>query len=494
MSTRYQPSLQGELTMSANEVTSADSSRPTAIAVSNLPSDINEESLKSSFASILKTEIHSITLVHDKITGQFKNLAFVDVGSFDKVKEAIRMTNGTMIKGNRILVAMAIRPFVPSHEKNIYLKNVPASFDNVQLYDMLSNYGELVSMKLPYDERENKHLGYAFATYMTEDEAQTAIRAINDMVTSPDSLRAEQYEPPNLRKGNWKDVFVKLFPQSWTSEELGKVFSKFGELENVHVQVASGVSQKFGVVTFKKHEDAVVAVGMDGKPIKYSDNEEPITLYISKHQSKEERSFYLKKLHLERTRERHIETAQRNLVVQNLSPYVTNKSLKALFERYGTVLSAKVVPHPKDPDMCSGMGYVLYATVESAQKAIRELNGDAVGGRVLSVSLFKSKAERDAEKRGQPLSPAYTLSPNALALSRNLQLDKSASVDERKQKIGNYLYQHYLRYFSNPPNLMEQILGVILGSLEVPDLLELAVDDQHFLTYAEDAKNLLMRQ
>jgi len=67
-----------------------------------------------------------------------------------------------------------------------------------------------------------------------------------------------------------KKLYVGNLPFSVTNEELKKIFSKFGEIEEANVisDKYSGRSKGFGFVTFSKDEDADKAIKeMNGKEI-----------------------------------------------------------------------------------------------------------------------------------------------------------------------------------------------------------------------------------
>ena len=81
-----------------------------------------------------------------------------------------------------------------------------------------------------------------------------------------------------------------------------------------------------------------------------------------------------------------------NMYVSNLGFHVTDEDLKKLFASYGDVTSAKVIMD-KVSGKSRGFGFVEMQSEPEAQKAMQELEGFEVEGRVISVSVARPKSE-----------------------------------------------------------------------------------------------------
>jgi RNA recognition motif-containing protein len=79
-----------------------------------------------------------------------------------------------------------------------------------------------------------------------------------------------------------------------------------------------------------------------------------------------------------------------NMYVSNLSFHTTDDNLKELFEKFGTVSSAKVISD-RESGRSRGFGFVEMAVDAEAKKAIQELNNKEIEGRAISVSVAKEK-------------------------------------------------------------------------------------------------------
>ncbi|XP_021728601.1 small RNA-binding protein 11, chloroplastic-like [Chenopodium quinoa] len=94
------------------------------------------------------------------------------------------------------------------------------------------------------------------------------------------------------------------------------------------------------------------------------------------------------------------------LFVGGLSFYTTEKTLAEAFSQYGQVIQAKIV-HDRVSDRSKGFGFVTYASEDEADKALTEMNGKQVHGRVIFVDYAKQEAGFHREMpivRGPPAS------------------------------------------------------------------------------------------
>ena len=82
-----------------------------------------------------------------------------------------------------------------------------------------------------------------------------------------------------------------------------------------------------------------------------------------------------------------------NIYISNLSFNVTDEDLQDYFTEYGEVSSAKVIMD-KLTGRSRGFAFVEMSDDEAAKKAIEELDGATVDGRVIGVSVAKPREDR----------------------------------------------------------------------------------------------------
>lgn len=84
------------------------------------------------------------------------------------------------------------------------------------------------------------------------------------------------------------------------------------------------------------------------------------------------------------------------LYVGNLSFDVTAEDLREIFGETGSVEDAVIVTRPGG-GRPRGFGFVTMADEAAGEEAIRQLDGQEVGGRQLKVNVAKSRDDADSE-------------------------------------------------------------------------------------------------
>ncbi len=75
---------------------------PNKLYVGNLPYSVSSSDLEELFSQV--GEVHSATVVVDKLSGQSKGFGFVDMASAEDAATAIEELNETNLKGRNIKV------------------------------------------------------------------------------------------------------------------------------------------------------------------------------------------------------------------------------------------------------------------------------------------------------------------------------------------------------------------------------------------------------
>ena len=158
-------------------------------------------------------------------------------------------------------------------------------------------------------------------------------------------------------------------------KELTKIFEPFGEIQDVRLEVdENNESKGYGICNFKHHEDAVKAIErLNGTKIN------GVKVAVCRATISEI-------------------TKGRNLYVKSFGKDVTDEEFEEYFEQFGKVESCKIERYSEEPFTSKGFGYVLYATVEEAERAINEAPNIPLKGSNIYVTLFKSKKNRMRKK------------------------------------------------------------------------------------------------
>ncbi len=86
---------------------------------------------------------------------------------------------------------------------NIYVGNLPWSINDNQLRDLFSSFGEVDSASVIMDKFSGRSKGFGFVEMANTDEADAAIKALNEKEVEGRNLRVNEARPredrPNRR-------------------------------------------------------------------------------------------------------------------------------------------------------------------------------------------------------------------------------------------------------------------------------------------------------
>ena len=107
---------------------------------------------------------------------------------------------------------------------NIVIKNLDPSIDDYQLYDAISEYGEILSCKI--SRTEGKSNGYGYIQFKKREDAEKAIEALNNVYIEHRLVKVEPYIPhqPKNIKDTFTNVYIKNLPNSFKNDDDVKHF------------------------------------------------------------------------------------------------------------------------------------------------------------------------------------------------------------------------------------------------------------------------------
>lgn len=209
-------------------------------------------------------------------------------------------------------------------------------------------------------------------------------------------------DPPHSQESHQtKSLFIHSLAESVTAEKLTRLFSTSYPLKHATVvqDPQTKVSKGYGFVTFTDSEDAQRArdslngVLLDGRKIKI------VPAEPRSRSSKGGEKGNLTRKQASRlpalTRSEHLrgtseEQKPPKLIIRNL-PWTIKEpgQLAALFQSYGKV---KHVTMPKkEAGLSAGFGFVVLRGRRNAEKALQDMNGKEIGGRILAVDWAVEK-------------------------------------------------------------------------------------------------------
>ena len=82
------------------------------------------------------------------------------------------------------------------------------------------------------------------------------------------------------------------------------------------------------------------------------------------------------------------------IYVSNLGIPTDDERLRSLFEKFGTVSSAKVI-NDRETGRSRGFGFVEMDSADEGNAAIKGLHNKEISGRAMSVSVAREKSDRN---------------------------------------------------------------------------------------------------
>eukprot|EP01054_Gregarina_sp_Poly1_P006527 Gregarina_sp_Poly_1__6526@NODE_349_length_9340_cov_161_743449_g292_i0_p2_GENE_NODE_349_length_9340_cov_161_743449_g292_i0NODE_349_length_9340_cov_161_743449_g292_i0_p2_ORF_typecomplete_len612_score75_50RRM_1/PF00076_22/4_9e20RRM_1/PF00076_22/8_7e19RRM_1/PF00076_22/1_4e10RRM_1/PF00076_22/2_1e18RRM_5/PF13893_6/1_2e05RRM_5/PF13893_6/7_4e06RRM_5/PF13893_6/0_012RRM_5/PF13893_6/0_00063PABP/PF00658_18/1_3e24RRM_7/PF16367_5/0_014RRM_7/PF16367_5/0_00035RRM_7/PF16367_5/4_5RRM_7/PF16367_5/0_19RRM_8/PF11835 len=398
----------------------------TSLYVGDLSPDVTETVLYEFFNSV--GPVASIRVCRDANTRRSLGYAYINYHSIADAERAMDTLNYTAIKSRPCRIMWSQRD--PTARKagagNVFVKNLDKGVDNRALHDTFSLFGNILSCKVATDEN-GKSKGYGFVHFENDAAAHSAIEKVNGMKIGSKDVYVGPFHKRSERQSRRAELFTNLyvrsFPPSWNDSILDSVFAPFGEITSLwSTQDKQG--RPYACINYKHVEDAKAAMNAlhnrkctaDGvsnekkdatdaavpdQSNKIADTAAAATggdsecyLFVTRAQDKAERSSQLKAKFDQKNIQNKTKYEGVNLYIKNLSDSVDDAGLRHMFERFGTITSAKVM---RDEEGHSkGFGFVCFTMAEEATKAIAEMHLKVHDQKPLYVGLAEQKERRHA--------------------------------------------------------------------------------------------------
>ncbi|KAH9692404.1 polyadenylate-binding protein 8 [Citrus sinensis] len=280
---------------------------------------------------------------------------------------------------------------------SLYVGDLDFNVTDSQLYDLFSQVGQVLSVRVCRDLSTRRSLGYGYVNYANPADVASsqfltivtflAARALDVLNFTPlnnKSIRIMySHRDPSIRKSGTGNIFIKNLDKSIDHKALHDTFSSFGNILSCKIATdGSGQSKGFGFVQFENKESAQNAIDkLNGMLI----NDKQV--FVGHFLRKQERETVA------------IKTKFNNVFVKNLDESTTDEDLKKIFGEYGTITSAVVMRDGDGKSKC--FGFVNFENVDDAAKAVDALNGKKFDDREWYVGKAQKKSEREQELKGQ---------------------------------------------------------------------------------------------
>ncbi|XP_041654850.1 embryonic polyadenylate-binding protein-like isoform X2 [Cheilinus undulatus] len=293
---------------------------------------------------------------------------------------------------------------------SLYVGDLHPDVTEAMLYQKFSPAGPIMSIRVCRDIITRRSLGYAYINFQQPADAECALDTMNYDVIKGRPIRIMwSQRDPGLRKSGVGNIFIKNMDESIDNKALYDTFSAFGNILSCKVVCDEKGSKGYGFVHFETQEAANRAIdtmnGMllnDRKVKKTGFHLEsgivkPKACALGK---KCQLSLFSFVGHFKSRKEREVEFGTKamkftNVYIKNFGEDYSDEKLKDVFSSFGRTLSVRVMKDERGRSR--GFGFVNYASHEDAQKAVEEMNGKEINGKVIYVGRAQKRLERQGE-------------------------------------------------------------------------------------------------
>lgn len=400
--------------------------------VSDLPNNTTEEDIKSFFKEYLE-KIKLISINPSKINptnNKVKSPTASIIFSESKIADlAKRNLNLKKIKGKtvRIMWHTKDKNIIDNPDTNIYIKNIPDLVTPRQVLEHFSQFGEVLSAKIPENE-EGNHFGFGYINYVDQDSALNAIKSENGKKIWNSVLEVMPFQLMKNRvntlvSNNSNILYLRDFPSEFSEREISEICKNFGEILSCKIISSEKFKEPYAVLSFQTPQAAENAKNglnklMIGNKILKAEN----------YKTKEEKNNMENYLNSENINNNvgnfsnYLNTNSNNNFLPKLGNTVMNNNLHVrnipfdanendlvnCFQKFGEIKSTKIDrinlvtkinDEYKEIPTSQGFGYVCFATQESAQKAKEAMDGKylpkfEMWKRPLLIDFFVPKNQR----------------------------------------------------------------------------------------------------
>lgn len=252
------------------------------IIVKNLPKEMTSSELQNLFKDC--GEVFSAKI---PVNSKQNSEGFGFVCFFEELPMTLALKmNGMNQKEKILLIEQYDKKSTEGKEtpfNNLYVKNVPKEWSNEKLEELFKKFGEVSSVKIDLDQK-NESRGFGFVCFKNTEDAKNAINSLNNhKLDNGTELYVARFEKKSERTRKLKmemgkvsvqdqqvkkNLYVKFINEGVSEEMLKNEFEAQGKVISVKIQVDTVkkgekeylVHRGFGFVSFEKAEDALKAL------------------------------------------------------------------------------------------------------------------------------------------------------------------------------------------------------------------------------------------
>ena len=442
------------------------------IYVKNLPTQLTEEQLKEIFSKA--GEVTSVKIKMQYPGAVSRGFGFVNFKTEEGLAKAKEIYKDAKPEVEGVVFEKNVEVYDYSFYKedtftNVYVKNIPETWDDQAFRNFMAGAGEIAKTKdgveavaIMKDENA-KSKGFGFSNYMEHAAALKAIEDYNGKEFDTKKLFVGRAMTKRERNASLKsmvtpasyeavphtNVYVKNIEDGIDEKKLVEIFSPFGTVTSTKImRNEKGISRGFGFVVFSKAEEAQKAISSVHGMIIVSK-----PLYVALHQKRADRIAQIRQSSLMRMQ-------QQQQFPQQFpqQPFPRSYYYAPFFNRFPRTRRNLNQRKPQAPGQ---------------RKQTKNMNRKPQNAVPIPVAQ-----EQVAPKQVQPVPvPVPVPVPEKLS-------------DEEKQNIGERIFNVAMASYNNE-DLSGRLTGMILDSVQVPELHALMGDENSLKGKIAEAKAFL---
>lgn len=145
---------------------------------------------------------------------------------------------------------------------SLYVGDLDVNVTEAQLYELFSQVGPVVSVRVLRDMVTRRSLGYAYVNYSNATDASRSLELLNYMSVNNRPIRIMfSQRDPSLRRSGSGNIFIKNLDRAIDNKALNDTFAQFGTILSCKIATDNtGLSKGYVFVQFESDDAAKQAI------------------------------------------------------------------------------------------------------------------------------------------------------------------------------------------------------------------------------------------
>eukprot|EP01039_Chlorochromonas_danica_P011332 gene11332-12647_t len=150
-----------------------------------------------------------------------------------------------------------------NQDATCYVGNLDERVNEELLWELMLQVGPIVNVHMPKDKVSGKYLGYGFAEYRSEEDAEYAIKVMNMVKIYGRPIKVNKASQDKKNQDIGANVFIGNLDPDVDEKLLYDTFSAFGgiiQTPKIMCDLDSGASKGYGFISYDSFEAADLAI------------------------------------------------------------------------------------------------------------------------------------------------------------------------------------------------------------------------------------------